>query len=37
MMPVESFSTLDRADLESAACECYRIIREEFDRLLPSG
>lgn len=26
---------LDRAGLESAACECYRIIRSEFDRLLP--
>jgi signal transduction histidine kinase len=24
---------LDRAGLESAACECYRVINEEFDRL----
>jgi CRP-like cAMP-binding protein len=26
---------LDREGLESAACECYGIIRSEFDRLLP--
>jgi len=26
---------LDREGLENAACECYRIIRSEFDRLLP--
>jgi CRP-like cAMP-binding protein len=26
---------LDREGLENASCECYRIIREEFDRLLP--
>jgi CRP-like cAMP-binding protein len=26
---------LDRAGLEAAACECYRIVRREFDRLLP--
>lgn len=26
---------LDRQGLETAACECYRIIRSEFDRLLP--
>jgi len=25
---------LDRAGLESAVCECYRIVRNEFDRLL---
>jgi CRP-like cAMP-binding protein len=25
---------VDRARLETAACECYRIVREEFDRLL---
>jgi CRP-like cAMP-binding protein len=24
-----------RAGLEHAACECYRIVRDEFDRLLP--
>ena len=26
---------LDREGLENTACECYRIIRSEFDRLLP--
>jgi CRP-like cAMP-binding protein len=26
---------VDRDGLESASCECYRIIRTEFDRLLP--
>ena len=26
---------LDRAGLENAACECYQIIRSEFDRILP--
>jgi CRP-like cAMP-binding protein len=26
---------VDREGLENAACECYRIIRTEFDRLLP--
>jgi CRP-like cAMP-binding protein len=26
---------LDRSGLEDAACECYAIVREEFDRLLP--
>jgi CRP-like cAMP-binding protein len=25
---------LDRAGLEHAACECYRVVRDEFDRLL---
>ena len=25
---------LDRAGLEAAACECYRIVKQEFDRLL---
>jgi CRP-like cAMP-binding protein len=25
---------LDRQGLEAAACECYRVIRDEFDRLL---
>src|SRR6266550_1376100 len=28
-----SFHILDRAGLETAACECYEIIRKEFDRL----
>jgi CRP-like cAMP-binding protein len=26
---------VDRNGLENASCECYRIIRTEFDRLLP--
>jgi Mn-dependent DtxR family transcriptional regulator len=26
---------LDREGLEAASCECYRIVRNEFDRLLP--
>jgi hypothetical protein len=25
---------LDRAGLEAAACECYRVIKDEYDRLL---
>ena len=25
---------LDRARLEAVACECYRIVKQEFDRLL---
>jgi CRP-like cAMP-binding protein len=28
-------TVLDRAGLESASCECYRVVRAEFDRLLP--
>ena len=28
-------TVLDREGLEQAACECYGIIRAEFDRLLP--
>jgi Mn-dependent DtxR family transcriptional regulator len=27
---------LDRAGLEQASCECYQVIRDEFDRLLGS-
>ena len=27
-------TVLDRPGLESAACECYRVIKREFDRLL---
>jgi CRP-like cAMP-binding protein len=27
----------DRRALENAACECYRILREVFDRLVPNG
>jgi Mn-dependent DtxR family transcriptional regulator len=29
-------TVLDRAGLEAASCECYRVIRERFDRL-PGG
>jgi CRP-like cAMP-binding protein len=29
-----TMSILDRAGLEAAACECYRTIQDEFDRLL---
>ena len=28
---------LDRAGLEAASCECYRIVRSEFERLLGVG
>lgn len=31
-----NITVLDRAGLEAAACECYRIIRQEYDRLLGS-
>ena len=30
-----TLQVLDRPGLERAACECYRIVRNEFDRLLP--
>jgi CRP-like cAMP-binding protein len=28
---------LDRQRLEAAACECYRVVKDEFDRLLGDG
>jgi hypothetical protein len=28
-------SILDRAGLERRACECYAVVKREFDRLLP--
>lgn len=28
---------LDRAALEKAACECYQVVKEEYDRLLPDA
>ena len=28
---------LDRSGLEAAACECYRVVRDEFERLLRQG
>jgi hypothetical protein len=27
---------IDRAGLEASACECYGIVRREFDRILPT-
>ena len=30
-------TVLDRAALEDAACECYEVVRREFNRLLPTG
>jgi CRP-like cAMP-binding protein len=28
-------TVLDRAGLEKRTCECYRVVKEEYDRLLP--
>ena len=28
-------TVLDRADLERATCECYAVVKREYDRLLP--
>jgi hypothetical protein len=28
---------LDRSGLEAATCECYRVVRDEFERLLGQG
>jgi len=28
-------TVLDRPGLESRSCECYRVVKTEFDRLLP--
>lgn len=30
-------TVLDRAGLEKHACECYRVVKKEFDRLLPDA
>ena len=30
-------TVLDRPLLEKQCCECYRVVKEEFDRLLPEG
>ena len=27
---------LDRAALEEASCECYQVVKKEYDRLLPN-
>jgi Mn-dependent DtxR family transcriptional regulator len=29
-------SVLDRAGLEKRSCECYAVVRKEYDRLLPN-
>jgi CRP-like cAMP-binding protein len=31
-----TFTVLDRPRLEEAACECYAVVKREFDRLLPN-
>jgi hypothetical protein len=28
---------LDRVGLESRSCECYRVVKREYDRLLPAA
>jgi hypothetical protein len=28
-------TVLDRAGLEARTCECYEVVKQEFDRLLP--
>jgi hypothetical protein len=30
-----SITVLDRAGLEARSCECYQVVKTEFDRLLP--
>ena len=30
-------TVLDRAGLETRTCECYAVVKKEFDRLLPAG
>ena len=30
-------TVLDRAGLEAKTCECYAVVKKEYDRLLPSG
>ena len=30
-------TVLDRARLEARSCECYAVVRKEFDRLLPGA
>ncbi len=32
-----NFTVLDRLRLEQAACECYSVVKREFDRLLPDS
>jgi hypothetical protein len=28
---------VDRAGLEAATCECYHLVRQQFDRLVPQS
>ena len=30
-------TVLDRAKLEARVCECYAVVKKEYDRLLPAG
>ena len=30
-------TVLDRAGLEARVCECYQVVKKEFDRLLPDN
>jgi Mn-dependent DtxR family transcriptional regulator len=30
-------TVLDRAGLEARTCECYAVVKREYDRLLPPG
>jgi Mn-dependent DtxR family transcriptional regulator len=30
-------TVLDRAGLEKCTCECYAVVRKEYDRLLPNS
>jgi len=30
-------TVLDRAGLEARTCECYAVVKKEFDRLLPDA
>ncbi len=30
-------TVLDRAGLEAQDCECYAVVKKEYDRLLPAG
>ena len=32
-----NLEVVDRPGLEAHACECYRVVREEFDNLLPAN
>jgi CRP-like cAMP-binding protein len=32
-----NITVLDRLRLQARACECYEVVKKEFDRLLPAG